>query len=365
MVKDLTRTIVVGNTTYNVNAEEARYVSNTLTLNNHTVDGDGTDIISTSEYNGEKAKEIHYVDAQTGGAFAKGIRVPNNTEEEISSTAVLNYFDITENIIKNFKNNALLYKWDGSDLDITSEGNNINSISIVTGPEDQANAFAYANYLKKHGPNPDNSYLAAFVYISDFDIDAPGNGLDPNDPPPTGGIYFGTADYQIVFGVNVSAETAVYATAAGSLSQKPTIKLNLGKSEPNGVEFTGDKNVELGISAGVLPVNNGGTGKNNLGDVNVGSATKLATARNIRVNLASTSAASFNGEAAINPGVTGTLSKNNGGTGNTVGRAASTETIQISNGTNTAAYPTAKIIITTGTTEPSGNTGDIWIKYTS
>lgn len=50
---------------------------------------------------------------------------------------------------------------------------------------------------------------------------------------------------------------------------------------------------------------------------NAGSATKLATARTIQTNLASTSAASFNGTTNITPGVTGTLPVGNGGTGQT------------------------------------------------
>ena|GEM_PF-1149555 len=50
---------------------------------------------------------------------------------------------------------------------------------------------------------------------------------------------------------------------------------------------------------------------------NAGSATKLATARTIQTNLASTSAASFNGTTNIAPGVTGTLPVGNGGTGQT------------------------------------------------
>lgn len=50
---------------------------------------------------------------------------------------------------------------------------------------------------------------------------------------------------------------------------------------------------------------------------NVASATKLANARNIQTNLASTSAASFNGTANVTPGVTGKLGIGNGGTGAT------------------------------------------------
>lgn len=47
------------------------------------------------------------------------------------------------------------------------------------------------------------------------------------------------------------------------------------------------------------------------------SAIKLKTARTIRTNLGSTSAASFDGTANITPGITGTLSVANGGTGAT------------------------------------------------
>lgn len=50
---------------------------------------------------------------------------------------------------------------------------------------------------------------------------------------------------------------------------------------------------------------------------NAGSATKLATARAIQTNLASTSASSFDGATNITPGVTGTLPVGNGGTGQT------------------------------------------------
>ena len=55
---------------------------------------------------------------------------------------------------------------------------------------------------------------------------------------------------------------------------------------------------------------------------NANTSTKLATARSIRINLASTSAVNFDGSANITPGVTGVLPVANGGTGNTTGTAA-------------------------------------------
>ena len=48
-----------------------------------------------------------------------------------------------------------------------------------------------------------------------------------------------------------------------------------------------------------------------------GSAATLTTSRNLQTNLASTSAAGFNGSADTSPGVTGTLAVGNGGTGAT------------------------------------------------
>jgi hypothetical protein len=62
------------------------------------------------------------------------------------------------------------------------------------------------------------------------------------------------------------------------------------------------------IQAGDVPTLNQNT---------TGSAATLTTARSIQTNLASTSAASFNGSANITPGVTGTLPVGNGGTGAT------------------------------------------------
>ena len=52
---------------------------------------------------------------------------------------------------------------------------------------------------------------------------------------------------------------------------------------------------------------------------NATSANKLATARTIQTNLASTNSASFNGTGNITPGVSGILGIANGGTGNSLG----------------------------------------------
>ncbi len=108
----------------------------------------------------------------------------------------------------------------------------------------------------------------------------------------------------------LSASTTKLATAR-------SITVNLESADA--ASFDGTANVTPGVS-GILPVANGGTG-NATGLA--ASATKLATARTVRTNLASTATASFNGTANITPGVTGTLPIANGGTGNTTGLAAS------------------------------------------
>ena len=79
-----------------------------------------------------------------------------------------------------------------------------------------------------------------------------------------------------------------------------------------------------------MAISQGGTG-NTTGLA--ASATKLATGRTIQTSLASTTASTFDGTAAITPGVTGTLGVANGGTGNTTGVATNVSgTVAIANG---------------------------------
>lgn len=78
----------------------------------------------------------------------------------------------------------------------------------------------------------------------------------------------------------------------------------------------GDSNTPVYFSGGI-PVKCTSLDLSTTG--NAATATKLATARTIRTNLASTSTASFDGSAAVTPGVTGTLAVGNGGTGSSNG----------------------------------------------
>lgn len=99
---------------------------------------------------------------------------------------------------------------------------------------------------------------------------------------------------------------------APTLQTARTVRVNLASTST--ASFDGSTNITPGVS-GTLPVSNGGTGQTNLDLVTVGKAKALNTARTVRTNLASTSTASFDGTANIAPGVTGVLPISNGGTG--------------------------------------------------
>ena len=114
-----------------------------------------------------------------------------------------------------------------------------------------------------------------------------------------------------------TGNTAGLAASATKLATARSIQIDLASG--SAVSFNGTANVSPGVT-GVLPIANGGTG-NTLGAID--SATQLATARTFLTNLASTVAGSFNGTANVSLGVTGVLPITNGGTGNTVGLAAS------------------------------------------
>lgn len=142
-----------------------------------------------------------------------------------------------------------------------------------------------------------------------------------------------TSDPQTQINNIKSGTTKVGAAGqADKLAQTRNLKVDLASGEAQ--SFDGSANAEdIGVE-GVLPIANGGTGASDLDSVKVGEAgsadeaTKLATARNMQVNLASGNQQPFDGSAdATEIGVKGILPVGNGGTGATdlanitVGRA--------------------------------------------
>lgn len=106
----------------------------------------------------------------------------------------------------------------------------------------------------------------------------------------------------------------------------------------------------------IVPIANGGTG--NTTGLAV-TSTALATARAIRTNLASTSTASFDGTADVNPGVTGTLPITNGGTGAITASGAllaigAKANAGVVDGSNAAAGVVGEVL--TATTSATANT---------
>lgn len=134
---------------------------------------------------------------------------------------------------------------------------------------------------------------------------------------------------RIDFGISPAAETVqarISADALGGLfyhtsTNQPHV-FRVGTN--NNVFVIRDDNTKVAFSSNNNPfatVTHVGVAKW-LGNAN--TATKLATARTITANLASSTAGSFDGSANITVGVTGTLPIANGGTGATTAAAART-----------------------------------------
>ncbi|MCD8294661.1 MAG: hypothetical protein LUE27_05435 [Clostridia bacterium] len=147
-----------------------------------------------------------------------------------------------------------------------------------------------------------------------------------------------------------AAQSVTSVETAEKLASARTIQVNLASA--SAASFDGSANITPGVT-GILPVANGGTG-NSTGLA--ASATILATARTIQTNLASTSAASFNGSANVTPGVTGILPAANGGTGAssladvTVGTASEAAHAASADTATTATTATSATSATTATT---------------
>jgi|GEM_PF-4147405 len=159
------------------------------------------------------------------------------------------------------------------------------------------------------------------------------------------------------------------AETATRLQTARTIQTNLAST--SAASFNGTANVTPGVT-GVLPVANGGTGVNNAStaaQMTVANAVSLQTARTILINLAATAAASFNGTANVAPGVSGTLPVARGGTGTTaIGTLSAISATNAQSAFSTANYTNRylrNIMMSTGApAAANGSDGDVWIQYT-
>lgn len=135
------------------------------------------------------------------------------------------------------------------------------------------------------------------------------------------------------FTLATGAEITVRFSATNTAAN-PTLNVNGTGAKP--IQYR-----NVAVTAGVLAANRtyrlvyDGSSWELVGDLdsvqtsvsgNAGTATRLAAARSVRINLASQAAANFDGSANITPGVSGTLSTGNGGTGRTDGKAVALAT---------------------------------------
>jgi hypothetical protein len=349
---NLATTITVNGDTYIVNAETANQVVNSLIINKIDIEGNTISVDAENgsvSFNGSSAKSLNIVPSE-GGKFTGPVHIGANTESntEFPDEAILNYADIKGVLLNNLFNNSVAYccNNDGTISPNVSD-KSLDSLSIIYGNETGLKAFA--------DKNKENKEIPAYIFIC--------TEIDSGATTASNNIYFGTYENE----PTRLATNSELADKAKKLESTSTFITNLAYDAA--VAFDGekkDKDVVLGVT-GTLSVANGGTGETSLDDVLVGKAKTLNTSRNIQTNLASTSAASFNGSAAITPGVTGTLGVANGGTGQT---SLSSVTVGKSNATkitfkSSADAPAATIYpaITISSVQPvKPNEGDIWIQ---
>lgn len=136
------------------------------------------------------------------------------------------------------------------------------------------------------------------------------------------------------------------ASTATKLATARSLKVSLASS--SAVTFDGSANCTLIGVGGVLPAANGGTGATALTSVTVGKANTLTTARNIIASLGSSVASSFDGSAAVTVGTQGTLPINKGGTGTTTATPMFYGTCSTAAGTVAKAVTCSGFVLTTG-----------------
>ena len=161
-ILELDTTLKVGNNTYNINAEKAGQVENSLKIT-EVITGEET--TANKEFNGSTPVDISVVPS-TGGTFTGAINVPDVPEDtsEVPSTSVLNYKGILNKVLTEISNHSTVYEWeaeedafDRGDLKAKLEGAAPSGICVVIGVE--KDRLVFGRYNEK------NKVLPAYFYI--------------------------------------------------------------------------------------------------------------------------------------------------------------------------------------------------------
>lgn len=369
---DLAKTLKVDEQEYNINAVKAQQVENSLTITKNIFDANGSESHKEVSYNGAEAANLTVVPAE-GGHFTGPVSVPTIEEPAFTGDKVLNAENIGD-LITNLTGSGW-YTWivtsampdPDKKFSVVKKEDLAQHLGVVVSIDaafptvfDPALQFTYSFSYN----NKEKKYLPKFLGIA----------------TDTGNIYYGDSSKDTCTRLAVNADTAKYADKAniadfayklmdkaGGEPYSITDLLNAATAASNCYTNSQIDERIADLIAGTTKVK-----KAELAD----KATVLATSRTIRVNLASNGTASFNGSTNINPGVSGVLATNNGGTGTnnldnvTVGKAkqAAITTIVYNSSTNKDTTSTdvayAKIYFSNRAPKNTdGKNGDIWIYY--
>lgn len=284
--RELAKTLTVDGQSYNINAKKAEELEKSITFTSKKYNGQEANI----EYNGAEEVTIPIVPA-TGGIFDGPVKVPDTNLATAPSGTILNYGDISK-LLPELTGSGW-YTWKNNIFTAVTKENVNQHLGVVIGSEETLNTpntgFAAKNYAAK--------YLPMYLYIC----------LD------TGNIYYGES------AINTTTRLATNSTVlkvdglAGTESVTGAELLRLIST--NKINFD---NLIAALANGSNKVKNAQNADNATNATNAasaGQATKLASGRNLKVNLASTSAATFDGTNAASIGVEGILPIAYGGTG--------------------------------------------------
>lgn len=182
--------------------------------------------------------------------------------------------------------------------------------------------------------DPPFNFVKAALYINGvcqtpgYSYEVVDNQIMLADPVPAGTHIFARLGEDV--GLDPNYATADQLAAAISQAQLEHNALQAGIDSKAAKGANSDITSLSGLTT-PLSTAQGGTG--NAAGV-APKATALETARAVQVNLATTTAANFDGSANISPGVTGTLPVGNGGTGGTTPAGARSNLGAAASGSN-------------------------------